>query len=66
MKVTFALNHTTAGGRSYKGGTTHDVNDADARALISRGIVRKADSKPAPETPAAPASGDKPATAGNK
>lgn len=36
-KVTFANDYTTPGGRTYKGGSTADVNDADARSLIFRG-----------------------------
>lgn len=43
MKITFANNYTTSGGRAYKGGTTHEVNDADARSLIFRGKARPAD-----------------------
>ena len=42
MKITFANDYTTSGGRSYKGGSTHDVNDADARSLIVRGKARPA------------------------
>ena len=44
MKITFANNYTTSGGRTYKGGTTAEVNDADARSLIVRGKARRADS----------------------
>jgi hypothetical protein len=50
VKITFANNYTTRGGRDYKGGTTAEVNDADARSLIVRGKAR-----PAAETVAAPA-----------
>jgi hypothetical protein len=66
VKLTFAIDHTTPGGRNYRGGSTHEVNDADARALVSRGIARRADSKPAAQTSTATAADDKPATAGNK
>ena len=50
MQITFANNYTTPGGRSYKAGTTAEVNDADARSLIVRGKARRAD-----ETKSAPA-----------
>lgn len=43
MRITFATDYTTGGGRSYKGGTTAEVNDADARSLIVRGKARLAD-----------------------
>ena len=43
MRVTFANNYTSAGGRIYKGGSTHEVNDATARSLIVRGKARLAD-----------------------
>ena len=43
MRITFANNYTTPGGRSYKGGSTAEVNDADARSLIVRGKARPAD-----------------------
>ena len=48
MRVTFANNYTTAGGRVYKGGTTAEVNDAMARSLINRGKARPADTDSAP------------------
>ena len=50
MKITFANNYTTPGGRTYNAGTTAEVNDADARSLIVRGKARRAytnDSAPA-------------------
>jgi hypothetical protein len=49
LKITFANNYTTPGGRTYNAGTTADVNDADARSLIVRGKARRAytDSAPA-------------------
>lgn len=50
MKITFANNYTTSGGRAYKGGTTAEVNDADARSLIVRGKARPADSASAEPT----------------
>lgn len=51
MRITFANNYTTPGGRSYKGGSTHEVNDADARSLIVRGKARPADTKSASAEP---------------
>lgn len=46
-RVTFAVDHVTDGGRTYKQGTTHEVNAADARELIH--IGRAVDAGPAPE-----------------
>lgn len=43
MRITFANNYTTPGGRSYNAGTTAEVNDADARSLIVRGKARRAE-----------------------
>lgn len=43
MRITFANNYVTPGGRTYNGGTTAEVNDADARSLIFRGKARLAD-----------------------
>ena len=43
MRITFANNYTTPGGRTYKGGSTAEVNDADARSLIVRGKARPAE-----------------------
>ena len=43
MRITFANNYTTPKGRSYRGGSTHEVNDADARSLIVRGKARPAE-----------------------
>ena len=51
MKITFANNYTTSGGRTYKGGTTAEVNDADARSLIARGKARRAEPTSAPAEP---------------
>jgi hypothetical protein len=42
MRITFANTYTSPGGRVYKGGTTAEVNDADARSLIVRGKARRA------------------------
>ena len=50
MKITFANNYTTSGGRTYKGGSTAEVNDADARSLIVRGKARRAESASAEPT----------------
>lgn len=47
MRITFANNYTSPGGKPYKGGSTHEVNDADARSLIGRGKARPADAAPA-------------------
>lgn len=58
MRITFAVDHVTAGGRHYKAGSTHEVNDNDARALVHRGLARPEDSAPAP------ADADTSATAG--
>jgi len=41
-KIIFANDHKTADGRTYKGGSTAEVNDADARSLIFRGKARPA------------------------
>ena len=51
MRITFATDYKTGGGRTYKGGTTAEVNDADARSLIVRGKARRADSAPAEPKP---------------
>lgn len=48
MKITFANNYTSAGGRVYRGGTTAEVNDATARSLIIRGKARRAEQDSAP------------------
>lgn len=48
MRITFANNYKTPGGRAYKGGSTHEVNDADARSLITRGKARRAETDSAP------------------
>jgi len=48
MRITFATQYTTPGGRVYNGGTTAEVNDADARSLIVRGKARRADTDSAP------------------
>ena len=61
-KLIFSNDHTTAGGRTYKGGSTAEVNDADARSLIFRGKASLAPATaPAPAavpTPSAPAGSD--------
>jgi hypothetical protein len=41
-KITFAGDHKTSGGRTYKAGSTHEVNGDDARSLIFRGKARLA------------------------
>jgi hypothetical protein len=46
MRITFANTYTSPGGRVYKGGTTAEVNDADARSLIVRGKARRAYTEP--------------------
>ncbi|QOT19734.1 hypothetical protein [Paenarthrobacter sp. YJN-5] len=48
-RVTFAVDHTTPGGRSYKQGSTHEVNAADARELIHIGRATDAGEAPEPE-----------------
>lgn len=40
MKLIFAVDHTTRGGRSYKAGSTHEVNDHDARSLLLEGLAQ--------------------------
>lgn len=47
MRITFANTYTTPGGRVYNGGTTAEVNDADARSLIFRGKARPAEEESA-------------------
>jgi hypothetical protein len=42
MRVTFAVDYTTPGGRKYNAGTTTDIANADARSLIVRGKARRA------------------------
>lgn len=60
MRITFALDWTTDGGRKYLGGESYDVNDNDARSLIHRGYAR-----PAPEeTPEAETPAEEPAKSG--
>ena len=54
MKLIFAVDHTTRGGRNYKAGSTHEVNDHDARPLLIEGLARVAPAaKPAEPTAAA-------------
>ena len=48
MKITFANNYTTPGGRTYNAGTTADVNDDAARSLIVRGKARRVEAESAP------------------
>lgn len=64
MRITFALDWTTDGGRKYLGGESYDVNDNDARSLIHRGYARPAP-EPAPEEEAATESTE-PAKASSK
>ena len=47
MKLTFAIDHVTRGGRTYKSGSSHEVNDHDARPLLIEGIARRATDAPA-------------------
>jgi hypothetical protein len=47
LRITFANNYTTPGGRAYKLGSSYEVNDADARSLITRGKARPAETKSA-------------------
>lgn len=51
MKITFANDYTTPAGRTYKVGSTHEVNNDDARNLIFRGKARLAEESPAPAEP---------------
>jgi hypothetical protein len=52
-KLTFAVDHTTAGGANYKAGSTHDVADrGEASNLVHLGLARYAD-EPAGDTSAA-------------
>lgn len=62
MKLIFAIDHTTRGGRSYKSGSTQEVNDHDARPLLIEGIARRATEAPA--TPAGAESNKKEAPRG--
>ena len=49
MKLIFATDHVTRGGRTYKAGSTQEVNDHDSRALLIEGLARVAPvSKTAP------------------
>lgn len=53
MKLTFAVDYTTAGGAKYKAGSTHEVSDrSEATNAIHRGLARLAD-EPAGDTSAA-------------
>ena len=62
MRITFAIDWTTEGGRKYLGGESYDVNDNDARSLIHRGYAR-----PAPaEEPETEATEEKAASSGSK
>ncbi len=40
MKLIFAVDHVTRGGRTYKAGSSHEVNDHDARPLLIEGLAR--------------------------
>jgi hypothetical protein len=51
LRITFANNYTTPGGRAYKLGSSYEVNDADARSLITRGKARPAETKSASAEP---------------
>lgn len=53
MKLTFAVDHTTPGGATYKAGSTHEVADkSEASNLLHRGLARRAD-EPVDDTSAA-------------
>ncbi len=66
-KITFANDYTTPGGRTYKGGTTAEVNDSDARSLIFRGKARPATEKaPAPAREASSATAETKTPSGEK
>lgn len=41
-KVVFAVDHTTADGKTHKGGSTAAVDSAEARDLVYRGLVQLA------------------------
>lgn len=69
MKILFANDYTSPGGRHYKAGSTHEVNAVDARNLIHLGkaIPATENKKPArkagttsaaAETTQTPATGD--------
>jgi ribosomal protein L9 len=47
MKITFANDYTTPGGRHFKAGTTAEVKDAEARSLVFRGKAVAATEKTA-------------------
>lgn len=51
-RVTFAVDHTTDGGRTYKQGSTYEINNADARELIytAKGVDAGPAPEPTPET----------------
>jgi hypothetical protein len=53
-RVTFAVDHVTDGGRTYKQGTTHEINAADARELIynAKGVDAGPEPEPANDKPA--------------
>lgn len=62
MKLIFAVDHTTRSGRTYKSGSTHNINNADARVLIHQGVARPVEEDTEPEstpTPKPVASTDK-------
>jgi hypothetical protein len=50
VKIRFANDYTTPGGRTYKGGTVHEIRDnAEARRLIHRGKAIEASPDEEPE-----------------
>lgn len=52
--ITFATDYTTAGGRTYKAGSTHTINSPEARVLLRVGKAQLAEEKPAAATQPAP------------
>lgn len=54
-RLRFVNDHTTSGGKTYKGGNAYEVNTSDARSLITRG---KAAAEPAAKATATAAAAD--------
>ena len=50
--ITFAVDYETAGGRTYKAGSTHKVNAPEARVLVKIGKARIAGDEPTNDVPA--------------
>jgi hypothetical protein len=57
-RLTFAVDHTTEGGRTYKQGNTYEVNNADARELIYTAKAVDAGDPPASDNTDAGVAGD--------